>query len=252
MGWAEPEGSRAVTHLLWTGGWDSTYRLLELLCVHGREVQPHYILDEDRQSLRHELRTMAQIRGQVAQRPGLARLHPTRFVARCEVAPDEAITAAFHRLRQRGHLGSQYHWLARYAAQMAELPLELGFVNGSIGDFDIRPHIVERVIDGETCLVLGEPDDPDLRIFERFRFPLIRLDKPALRAEAQRQGFADLLEQSWFCHRPTSAGRPCGLCAPCRAAVELGMADRLPTSAHLRRRLYDLAAVPVRVLRRWR
>ena len=29
--------------LLWTGGWDSTYRLLDLLLVQKQHVQPYYV-----------------------------------------------------------------------------------------------------------------------------------------------------------------------------------------------------------------
>ena len=38
-------GTRMATPLLWTGGWDSTFRLLSLLLREQREVQPYYILD---------------------------------------------------------------------------------------------------------------------------------------------------------------------------------------------------------------
>ena len=38
----------AMTPLLWTGGWDSTYRLLSLLLGEERAVQPYYILDNPR------------------------------------------------------------------------------------------------------------------------------------------------------------------------------------------------------------
>ena len=54
--------SHRETSLLWTGGWDSTYRLLELLLVHGGTVQPYYLIDTHRRSLRLELRTMRRIK----------------------------------------------------------------------------------------------------------------------------------------------------------------------------------------------
>ena len=36
--------ARAVK-LLWTGGWDSTFRLLQLLLLYEKKVQPYYIID---------------------------------------------------------------------------------------------------------------------------------------------------------------------------------------------------------------
>lgn len=35
-------------HLLWTGGWDSTFRVLQLLLCSRDAVQPHYIIDPER------------------------------------------------------------------------------------------------------------------------------------------------------------------------------------------------------------
>ena len=37
-------------NLFWTGGWDSTYRLLYLLIVEKKYVQPYYIIDLTRKS----------------------------------------------------------------------------------------------------------------------------------------------------------------------------------------------------------
>ncbi len=35
----------AAVPLLWTGGWDSTFRLLHLVIVEGHAVQPYYMID---------------------------------------------------------------------------------------------------------------------------------------------------------------------------------------------------------------
>lgn len=41
--------------LLWTSGWDSIFRLLEIILIEKELVQPIYIIDEDRKSLKNEL-----------------------------------------------------------------------------------------------------------------------------------------------------------------------------------------------------
>ena len=53
-------------HLLWTGGWDSTFRLLQLLLQQRVPVVPHYLVDDTRPSAQTELRTMACIRDRLA------------------------------------------------------------------------------------------------------------------------------------------------------------------------------------------
>ena len=51
----------AVVNLLWTGGWDSTFRLLQLLLLHRVPVVAYYIEDPTRPSTGIELETMARI-----------------------------------------------------------------------------------------------------------------------------------------------------------------------------------------------
>jgi hypothetical protein len=52
---------KADIHLLFTGGYDSSFRLLEATIVENLVVQPHYIIDHRRRSKHLELRTMAKI-----------------------------------------------------------------------------------------------------------------------------------------------------------------------------------------------
>jgi hypothetical protein len=71
----------AAPALLWTGGWDSTFRLLWLVLVEQRPVQPVYLIDACRGSTGMELRAMAAIRREVArQHPeAAARLLPVHI-----------------------------------------------------------------------------------------------------------------------------------------------------------------------------
>ncbi|MEM2293044.1 MAG: hypothetical protein QXX41_07180, partial [Nitrososphaerota archaeon] len=73
----------AEVNLFWTGGWDSTFRLLYLVFVKKKSVQPFYIVDTGRPSTLHELRAMHVIKEEVAKRdPQLANLiKPTIIVS---------------------------------------------------------------------------------------------------------------------------------------------------------------------------
>jgi hypothetical protein len=51
-----------MKNVLWTGGWDSTFRVLELAITKKEVVQPHYILDNERASTPQELQAMEQIK----------------------------------------------------------------------------------------------------------------------------------------------------------------------------------------------
>ena len=53
--------------LLWTGGWDSTFQLLNLLLREGAVVTPWYVIDAERRSTGVELDTMRRLRGELAR-----------------------------------------------------------------------------------------------------------------------------------------------------------------------------------------
>jgi hypothetical protein len=51
-----------AVNLLWSGGWDSTFRLLELILVRRRPVKPYYVIDSQRMSTGVELERRDRIK----------------------------------------------------------------------------------------------------------------------------------------------------------------------------------------------
>lgn len=251
--WVEPahlrgEGvqpaPREPVQLLWTSGWDSTFRLLVALLVEGRTVQPYYVVDLSRPSYPTELRTMSKIRAALQARlADDAQLRPTNITVLSDLPTADRHAARFEALKRDGDLGPQYEWLARYAATLGLDSLELcihkddravPYVQDSLEVVSEQPFRSYRLAPDQR---MG-----DLRLFQRFVFPILDLTKRDMQAAAERYGFLDLMEMTWFCHTPVM-GRPCGLCNPCRDAVAEGMGHRVPASAHRRRRVHD--AVPL-------
>ncbi len=63
-----------IVRMFWTGGWDSTYRLLYLVLVKKQPVQPYYIIDPDRASFPTEIRAMVRIKEMIFERCPEARM----------------------------------------------------------------------------------------------------------------------------------------------------------------------------------
>src|SRR5687768_11723013 len=97
-------------NLLWTGGWDSTFRLLQLLLLHRVPVIPHYLEDPTRASTQIELQTMRRISDHLhAAYPHTRELlRPMRVSAVADISEDAEITDALREIRKRTYLGSQY------------------------------------------------------------------------------------------------------------------------------------------------
>ena len=224
-------GRQADVHLLWTSGWDSTFRLLQLLYESDAVVQPWYVRDPGRHSTAIELRTMQQIRDRLAQvRPELAeRLLPLIVRERSEIPEDPAITAMHTTLRTRGRIGGQYDWLSRMARHEGLDRLELGIHDprSVFGEGLSAQSVWEERAYGRILVLAPDPSRPELELFRPFAFPLMGWRKLDMQRAAEKGGFADLLELTWFCHEPRW-GRACGLCRPCQQALEEDLARRMP------------------------
>lgn len=221
---------RKTVNLLWTGGWDSTYRLLDLVLVQGRQVQPYYIIDHRRPSASIEMETMDRIRGRLAARGHL--VLPTRLFAMNEVAPYAEITDAYRRIKERGWLGDQYEWLGRWRKQHSIEDLELSVhreANGMVYNL-IKDNVYQ---DDDAAKLVENPEPNELQLFSGYRFPVLHLEKRTMQAKAIAAGFADIMDLTWFCHHPVR-GRACGKCNPCRYAIAEGMGNRIPWSGHVR------------------
>jgi len=235
-------GARAAD-LLWTGGWDSTFRLLAAMYLEDVTVQPHYIADRARPSTEVELRTMDLIRSALSRAlPGAEqRVLPLTLVELDEIPPHAETTAQYQRLASSGPLGSQYEWIARYAIAAGLDGLELSIHRDDRAKAYLAGK-VEKLRDEPTARyrLAEEYRASDLGLFARFSFPIFDLSKLEMRQMAEQHGFLDHLELAWFCHRPLPGGVPCGVCNPCLDAVREGVGYRLPRSARVRQAVHKV------------
>jgi hypothetical protein len=223
-------------NVLWTGGWDSTFRVLELTLGHHLPVQPWYFVDEERGSTATERRTMAALRSDIAERDPLAAhlIRPTQEIAVSSIVLDPRLREAHGSLR----IGSQYLWLASFLEREGMEGFELGAVRGGGHLYRILWEEVEEAPGptGRTYRLREDVRNPNLELFRRFAFPLLPYSKPDLRARAEAMGWMDLMRRTWFCFSPRGEA-PCGMCAPCLVAIQGGMAWRIPWHRRIRPRL---------------
>jgi hypothetical protein len=199
----------SIHQVLWTSGWDSTFRILDLVLVQRAPVQPIYLVIRERPSAALEMAHMDLIREKLAERCEAAagRLLPTRYYAKDDLKHHEGIKRAFWNMRRESYLGEQYEWLARLVTQESLEGVEL-----CVHADDLFVDFVEH---------------SDFAIFKCFALPIMHMTKLDMAEYARDHGFHDLLELTWFCHDPVD-GRPCGVCAPCRYTRSEGLERRVP------------------------
>jgi hypothetical protein len=235
--------------ILWTGGWDSTFQLMQLLLSEKRRVDPYYLIDEDRPSTGIELLTMKRIRARVRElhEPADELLQSTKFFSVFDVPACPTIADAFEAVRQRWLIGGQYEWLARFCEHHGITGLQLCIHVDDKAAAVVRPlvpavqHGHPRVLDAQS---IGTSEHA---LFKYFEFPILELTKKDMARIAKERGWSQIMQMTWFCHNPRN-GRPCGLCNPCRYTIDEGLAWRVPWPRRFVGKLYQYSVQPAREL----
>ena len=210
-------------HLFWTGGFDSTFRILQLL-DDGVDVQPIYISQkiDVRKNHAFEFAAMMQLSEVIRRRFQDASLHDLLVVD--EVPENSWVSRCASTIRygtsHKTPMGAQYVSLCRFA-EAHHAPIEISIEIGGRAERLLRNYVT-----GEDGACRLDPDrlrtekEQALMIFHRLRFPLIHLMKSDMMDEAEQRGFLEILSQTWTCWFPRK-GRPCGRCKMCRSRPEM-------------------------------
>jgi 7-cyano-7-deazaguanine synthase in queuosine biosynthesis len=228
-----------IARLFWTGGWDSTFRLLQLLLLQKKKVQTYYLIDEDRLSTGIELRTMKIIKKHLFEKYPTTKglMLPTVFKAVYDIQPNQDLTKKYNRILEHDHIGTQYEWLARFCSEAGIEGVELGIEKGEqTGAYKVLgAFLVQSGTKEDSYYKFNEEfsDTDEYGLFKFYNFPLFNIAKIDMQNIAGNEGFEDLLELTWFCHTPRN-NRPCGVCTPCVLAIEEGLERRIPLSSRFR------------------
>jgi 7-cyano-7-deazaguanine synthase in queuosine biosynthesis len=199
------------THLLWTGGWDSTFRLLQLLFVEKKVVKPHYIVTAQ-ECVGKEIDTISKICRKISRQYSEQGklLLPITYTGIGEIKNNKAITEEYKKIAESQKINQQYEFLARYCEQIGVSSMDLGILSNETFDDFIT----------------------NITFFKYFEFPLLGLTKSKMEEIAKKNGWTKLMKMTWFCRRPKN-GRPCGICGPCTDVAKAGMGWRLPLKARI-------------------
>jgi len=220
-------------HLYWTGGFDSTFRLCELLVNEGKVVQPIYVsmvLDNDCQSeenckklwLRRnrdeERKAMDKIRQELYLKFPFTRktLLPTIEVEEDIGTPEfnQYFDTLFYEnnLWPRKRRIHQYLFLSKYAF-FHKLPIDIGVV-GTHEKSYLYHFLDKNLIHKNHNKEIANKSHP----VGYLRFPLFKRPKKELFQDATRGGYNDILKHTWSCWFPQK-GKPCGRCPMCKERV---------------------------------
>ncbi|MBN2167180.1 MAG: hypothetical protein JW717_12945 [Marinilabiliaceae bacterium] len=205
-----------IVHVFWTGGLDSTFRVMQLLLTTDHYVQPHYIV-------RHENSTGIEIDTMIKMRREIIRIFPkvrprflqTIYTNEGLIKFDDDINESVNNLKKEGKVAEQYQVMANYCKE-----------------FNIR------VIDVALTRISGEKEFfekfKNAEAFKSFQYPVINLSKKEMVNIAKDNKWEQILFMTSFCRRPNVKIKPCGVCGPCADAVSAGMGFRFPLFSYIK------------------
>ena len=207
--------------LFWTGGWDSSFRLIQLLLTTESQVQPHYII-------RHEDSTGTEITTMIKIRRAIVRDFPevrSRFLQTVYTNEDlisryDDIEEQVKELSTQVRVNDQYRIMSNYCRELSIDRIEVSL--------DKTP--------GETAQEWLEKHFKGIPAFSCFSYPIFDLTKADMLDIARTNGWEEILKMTSFCRRPPKI-KPCGPCGPCTDAVISGMGFRLPFKSRMKAKL---------------
>lgn len=248
------EPDETIFYIFWTGGYDSTFRLCEMLLDENKVVQPLYVsyaLDNDceteetcnklwvRRNRKQEKKAMLAIRRAITDTDPQAaqRLLPTRFIT--QDIDDASFTKWFEKRFYSANLWPkkrkkhQYLALAKWAAYH-ETYVDVGVLG--IHDQSAFAKFLLANLDQIHCScpngqhptsgTLAPPAGINYQIRDRehplryLRFPLWGRSKRDLLDRARLRGYDHVLKLTWSCWFPNAqTGKPCGKCPMCRERI---------------------------------
>lgn len=228
-----------IIHLLWTGGWDSTFRLLDLVLEKKITVQPYYIVDTNRRSLRNELVAIRTIKNVLNREFSYTKelILPTNFIQEGDIRLPQEIIAAYKAIQEENAIGDQYIWFPSICLDQDQLDFEICIESGkpeSALSLVLEPclELVDSV-SGPTYRIKKEyHNQPEGILFNCFSFPLYKMSKLSMKKTAEEKGWLNNMKLTWSCHMPVLGLLPCGICTPCKDVFEDKMGWRYP--AYLR------------------
>ncbi len=234
------EKSAKPVNLFWTGGWDSSFRLLQIVLEEKRAVHPFYIVYAGRPSFQHEIDAMVKIRTAIGTRyPFSAPLIlPTSYSTLEDINDDEEIMEAFWRANEERFLAMQNAWLAKFCKQHQITDMEYGIIRRPFPqDSRFYKYLIKE--NGSSGYIYN-PDLyhlPEYTLFRYFRFPIFDYSKKDIEIYARQKGWLDILKKSWFCYTPIIGRYPCGTCFPCSLVLKSDIRWRIPMVIRILNRL---------------
>lgn len=212
-----------VHNVFWTGGLDSSFRVIDLLLTSNEPVQPHYVVRHEA-STGNEIDAMNNIRREFGKKYPELRPNflPTIYINEDLIPRSREVDEAVEKIRETVRVHEQYQILAQYCQSAKIKHIDLTYERDI--HTDPKKHKVANLF-GNTFP------------FEAWHNPSLELTKRDCYHKALDNGWDDILNLTSFCRRPRKRNEPCGVCGPCNDVANNDMGFRLSIRSRTKARI---------------
>ncbi len=229
--------TKQTIYLFWTGGWDSTFRLLQL-AEQNIIIQPIYVISEPRLGRKQEQTAMKKILNLIkSSNKFIAEIKDILIYKQQDIIEkyyDEAIIKSSDFCHEKYNLGEQYGWLSLLAKHL-NIKIEMGILFGErskVDNFFKKEGKIIELDDGRKVVDIHNSSENVINLFSNVIFPIAGYTKTDILKFSKQKDWYDIMSITWFCHTP-KFGLPCGRCNPCKDAMNEGMNFRMPKISKL-------------------
>lgn len=220
-----------IIDILWTGGFDSTFRMCQL-SKKDITIRPYYILS-NRKSTDNEVRAIRTVYNKLVNSSNtVAKILPVEYIAFKTIIRNEKIITSHRRFAINDYLGSQYAWLSCFSIEHQGIELSIEKDTLPIRLIEKYGRLLKTAnLTGEVYVVdKNKSSDEIVDIFGSYTFPLVDYSKLDMLNMYKEMGFDQIINDTWFCHNPIN-NQPCGYCNPCIDTIEAGLKHRFSDEA---------------------
>lgn len=230
-------------NLLFTGGFDSTFRLCQLSRMEDVEVQPVYLLFSNHCNRPNRFKEIAAqdsvvhwLYGRVETKSII--LPPLRIKEE-DLPSDPDYDMAFLKWASSGKVPLQYRVLGKLALCFSDLEIcregptlrnrqrGIKYGNKPVGKtrLFLAEHGVKFIdnVDGSVTLNFKKADAGLDLLFGRYKYPILGISETEMVPYIQKWGYEDVFKLTWTCD--TGANEPCGVCHNCETKWDSGLRD---------------------------
>ena len=218
-------------YIFWTGGYDSSFRVLQATIVENRIVIPIYLAGNidnynskklKRKNKDYELETIHHIQEILSTQFPLAAANLRPLIKIDTLPISKNVDYNINKLYQNRVVRRprcQYSSISQLSLNM-DVPIEVSIEKDNGRLYTALANRVDGI--GENCKINISKlpkNESEYKIFKNLRFPILHLSKKDMLLYAQKHSYDHILKQTWSCWYPTKEGLPCKKCLMCRERI---------------------------------